>query len=259
MRKTKGSPLFLSGEIELTQERDLNPMIFYEGEGGQMQNVNRTTLGSLASRLDGHFGRCAALAAAGVGGGMITATQTADAAIVWSGPVSINIPSTTAGIYLNVVTGVSGTAAGTPGWDVNPWGSGSLNHFSPTPNPGGGPMVGNGAANYNNLAPNTPIGAGSTFTATGTTTINAATPHNLNSSDNLHGFRFINETQGNCISFGWLRISLGATAQAQPRAIVEYAYDNTCGAEIGAGVTPEPGSLALLAMGAAGVLIRRRK
>jgi hypothetical protein len=77
----------------------------------------------------------------------------------------------------------------------------------------------------------------------------------LNSANNLIGFRFQNETMGNQIQYGWMRISLSATTGAQPRAIVEYAYENT-GAGIPAGAVPEPstvGLLGLVAMGALGV------
>src|SRR5690349_5352518 len=79
---------------------------------------------SLGLRLDRHFTAMSALAAAAAVGGAI---RTTEAGIVYSGPVNINIPSTTAGVYLNVVTGVFNVApASAPGWDLNPWSSSSL-------------------------------------------------------------------------------------------------------------------------------------
>ncbi|HJX25616.1 MAG TPA: hypothetical protein VJ252_05630, partial [Chthoniobacterales bacterium] len=73
-----------------------------------MSPTNRNTLGLRGNtRLAGY----AALAGAALAA---PAIPSADANIIWSGPVSINIPSTTSGIYLNVVTGVAGSSS-TPG------------------------------------------------------------------------------------------------------------------------------------------------
>jgi hypothetical protein len=79
------------------------------------------------------------------------------------------------------------------------------------------------------------------------------TQWNLNSSINLVGFRLVDASLGAGNFYGWMRISLGATAGGQPRAIVEYAYENS-GAGIGAGVVPEPTTVALLGVMAAGAL-----
>ena len=78
-------------------------------------------------------------------------------------------------------------------------------------------------------------------------------------SNNLVGFRFQNEANGNATHYGWMRISLSSTLQGQPRAIVEYAYESEAGVSIPAGAIPTPGSAALLALGAAGLAGRRRR
>jgi hypothetical protein len=83
-----------------------------------------------------------------------------------------------------------------------------------------------------------------------------ATAMNLNSSENLIGFRFVNATTGGT-HYGWMRIQFTGTSFSQPRAIVEYAYESVAGASIEAGVIPAPGVLALLA--AAGFMVRRRR
>lgn len=69
------------------------------------------------------------------------------------------------------------------------------------------------------------------------------------------GFRF---NIGANTHFGWLRLSVG------PGSIdfVSAAWENTPNTAIAAGAVPEPGTLALLSIGAAGVLgtvIRRRR
>jgi hypothetical protein len=55
------------------------------------------------------------------------------------------------------------------------------------------------------------------------------------------------------VAFGWLQIHLGATQIDTSRKIIGYAYENT-GAAIPAGVVPEPTTMALLGVMAAGAL-----
>jgi len=188
-----------------------------------------------------------------------------DAAIIYSGPVNINIPSDTTGIYLNLVTGLfNPNPALVPGWDLNPWGSMSLNFFTPTPNPGGGEMIGSGS-NYFNCNCETVIGPNGPFANAGSTTVSPSTPLNFNSDRNFAGFRFINEVTGQ-IDYGFAQISLGGSAGAQPRAIVGYWYENT-GASLAIGnifpiCVPEPAPssfLAVMAIGSIGLRLWRRR
>src|SRR5690242_3665319 len=89
---------------------------FFLGETDS--GVYASCMANLAPRLDGHFARCAAIAAT-IG----CETVQAMAAIHHSGIVNINIPSNVQGVYLNVVTGVFGSnPAAVPGWTINPWG-----------------------------------------------------------------------------------------------------------------------------------------
>ena len=193
--------------------------------------------------------RLAAYAAAGVALAAPTFAPSAKADIIYSGPLTLNVPSTTAGIYLNVVTGVSAVApGGSPGWDLNPWGSGSLFLY--------GPSAGNGALDNfaggssptlaDNLPVGTSVGAASTFGSVSVETT-GATAFNLSSSANYAGFSFLNETTG-VTDYGWVRFSISTTFTAQPRSIVGYAYDNT-GAAIAVGAIPEPTTTAALGLG----------
>lgn len=208
----------------------------------------------ILSKLNRYVG---ALAVAGA------AATSANAAVVLSGTVNLNIPSTTNGLYLNVVTGVNnlpGSTAGStvPGWDVNPWSSSGLGLFNPAA-PTGGSYVGttaNGTVALN-LASGTSIGASSIFGSNSSATTAAASGFNLNSSNNLVGFRFQNEANGNQIHYGWMRIALGATLGGQTRTLVEYAYEDQAGVPILAGL-PTPGAASLLGLGALAGLRRRR-
>lgn len=190
----------------------------------------------------------------------------AQAGIVYSGAISLNVPTTGAGIYLNVVTGVSSASpTSAPGWDINPYGSSSLSFFSPAAPAGGVYVVnapgGTSATAPDNLAPGTLISGASGFGAgIGETT--GPTAFTLNSTANYLGFRFQNEATG-AVDYGWAQLSLSTTTSSQPRSIIGYAYENT-GAAIGAGVVPEPTTtatlgLGVLTLGAAGVRQWRRR
>ncbi|HRQ63988.1 MAG TPA: hypothetical protein PKZ76_03855 [Xanthomonadaceae bacterium] len=162
------------------------------------------------------------------------------AAIVHSGPVDIPIPDNLDGIYMNVVTGATGTSAGAvAGWDINPYSAtGPGTHFNlwgattTTWLSTGGVIAG-----PYNLAPGTEIGppVENYFRPGGGT--NLAAQMNLSSDENLLGFRFTNENTGQ-IHYGWVRVAFGATIGV--RSIVEYAYEDEIGQPIAAGDTGEP-------------------
>ncbi|MEJ0088527.1 MAG: PEP-CTERM sorting domain-containing protein [Limisphaerales bacterium] len=193
----------------------------------------------------------------------LAAPVAAKADIVYSGVLNLTVPSTTAGIYLNLVNGVFATTpSGAPGWDINPWGSGSFFLYGTTGNGFINNFAGGSSAT---LVDNLPLGttidgaSGYTFGNNATETT-GSTAFLLNSSSNVAGFRFINEAAGNQVQYGWVRFSLAGTAVAQPRLLVEYAYDNT-GASILAGQTtavPEPSTYAFLGLMATGAFAVRR-
>ncbi|MBX3364535.1 MAG: PEP-CTERM sorting domain-containing protein [Phycisphaeraceae bacterium] len=207
-------------------------------------------MSKLGQRLDAHFVACAAAA-----GASVAAVGVAEAQIIHSGPVNIVIPDNLDGIYMNIVTGATGSTGGSvSGWDINPYSAtGPGTHFNLW-----GPTTTTWAelGGLFNLPFGTMIDPLSTFSRPGGGT-NLAGQMNLNSDSNLLGFRFTHEGNGNQIHFGWIRMEFGAGVGT--RAIVEYAYESTAGRGIGAGVVPTPGTVALLALGAAGLGGRRRK
>ncbi len=221
-----------------------------------MSPLNKLTVGP---RLEPRLAAYATLA-----GVALAAPAMTEAAIVYSGPVIINVPSSTSGIYLNVVTGLFGTTPGSvPGWDLNPWGSGSFfvwGNNAASPNDGivDNFSTGSSSTLVDNLPVGTLVNSLLNFGRTDSIETTGATAFNLNSSINYIGFRFLNESTG-IYDFGWLQFSLAGAFNGQPRTILGWAYDNT-GASINVGTTgasgvPESGStISLLAMVAAGAL-----
>ncbi|MEZ6235223.1 MAG: hypothetical protein R3B68_13625 [Phycisphaerales bacterium] len=197
-------------------------------------------MSNLSNRLQKHFVVCAAAAAA--------VATTASAGVVYSGPVSIVIPDNIDGLYMDMVTGATGTAS-FAGYDINPYtaSAGNFNLWGPDATT----WLDNGG-NYN-LPFNTPIGAGGTFGRPGgTATVTAQV--NLNSDNNYFGVELINEGLAGITNYGWIQVRFGATPGE--RSIIGYAYEDS-GAAIGAGVVPAPASMALLALG--GLVGRRRR
>jgi hypothetical protein len=186
----------------------------------------------------------------------------ASAAVVYSGVLNLAVPGTFDGTYLNVVSGLAtATTTGNTDYDFNPYiptpgTSTSWSFFNPDGTSGGtvattttGPAV--------VLAAGAPIGPSSIFK----TGVAAGTSFNSSTAAYV-GFKFLIESDAS-IHYGWARVSLptpvtGSTTQAGG-TIVDYAYESVANTAIlaGAGVAPEPTTLAALALG--GVFLRRRR
>ena len=172
--------------------------------------------------------------------------STAHAAFVYSGVVSIDIPMSADGLYLDLNTGAFGTSRDAiAGWDLNIYGVGTMMIAGQGDI---GFMAADGSSKdlTDNLQFRTEIGSGSSF-ASGPMGIetSGSSAFNFNSSQNLFGFRFSNGATAG-YSYGWMRVQLAGTDFGQPRAIFEYLWEGTPGTWTNAGVIPAPGAMALL-------------
>ena len=119
--------------------------------------------------------------------------QSDKADIVWSGLVNITVPNNTDGVYLNFVTGQTGTSgAAVPGWDYNAYNSGTgLNFFWPTGTAGGLSLDG---TTYATLPINANIGPSATFIAPPGSPVSAMTLWRAGANAYL-GVRFTNDEE----------------------------------------------------------------
>lgn len=145
----------------------------------------------------------------------------------------LTIPNNSNGVYINFVTGATGTSgAGVAGFDFNPWGNGGNLAFymGADVDPNNGALV----PVYTSVSAGSPIGAAQTFSGASSTTANMAawTAGLVNA---YMGVSFTNEGTG-VINYGWLRMTTTA-ATGFPATINAFCYDNT-GATINAGTTP---------------------
>ncbi|MGA1708849.1 MAG: hypothetical protein ACO4CI_09190 [Phycisphaerales bacterium] len=189
---------------------------------------------------------------------------------MYFGNQNLTINSDFNGLYLNVVTGAYNTTGGgggtvTGGWHINGYGNGFLNWFQ-SPGSGLGYLQGEATASgggspvssFANLAVGTLIDGSpsNTFASGDGGSSNDLTLNGVS----IVGFRF---NISGLTHYGWFRVSLSGSLGAQPRKIVDWAYEDAAGVGILAGATPSavPGgglaSLVLTGFGSAA--FRRRR
>jgi hypothetical protein len=183
---------------------------------------NSLTSGGLRSRLAGHFNACAGAALVAV-----AASSAGAEVITWN--IGQSIPLNFDGLYIKIDSQqfISTAGSGLSGWDINPYGSTSLNWFASgtAPNPVTTYVRTQTTGGPSNLAPGTVVGPTSTFANSTTAVVTGTTTANgwqLNSV-NYVGFRFHNNTL-NQINYGYAAVQVGSSATT--RSILSIAYEN---------------------------------
>jgi MYXO-CTERM domain-containing protein len=200
------------------------------------------------SRLETHLAASVAVAA------VASAAQ----AVVVTWNINQAIPANFDGLYVKIDTQqvISTAGSGLSGWDVNMYGSTTLNFFASgtAPNPLTTYVRTQGSGGPSSLAGGTVISAASTFANSTTAVISSggvgANGWQLNAI-NYFGFRFHNNTT-NAINYGYGAIQVGATAAARTLLFIEYG-------NAGESVTVVPAPAALALLGAAGLVGARRR
>jgi hypothetical protein len=225
---------------------------------------------SLSEALDRHFVAYAAVATVAA---TIGHAETAEAAIIYSGPENVSLANGSPGLYINLATNVvSGSPGSAPGWDINPYINGNSGaYFGMYLPPSSTQLVKSsspsaGGADVAMLSAGATIGPSSTLIGQPAQfgfMNNATVGDWVGTGTGYMGVQFTEAgvNAGNPV-YGWVQISKSTAGEpsGDPTGItfIDWAYDNT-GAAITAGNTgvPEPSSLALLATGAIGLLVRR--
>ena len=150
------------------------------------------------------------------------ASSVATAAVIDSGPVNIVLPNTFAGVYINILTGATGSAS-FAGWDLNPYLTGTgMGIFWDTTNTTstGGVVAAATTTPFLVLAPGATISVASTFSRT----IQAASSFRV-TQDAFLGFRFFNEGTS-AVNYGYAELTTTGP-DGFPMTIVHYVYENT--------------------------------
>ncbi len=167
---------------------------------------------------------------------MLASAATAHANVICSSMTPLDVPATSEGLYLNLITGAWGVReSDVPGFDIDIYAAVSTNptgqlkfYWGPASNSGGG-VVSSGVR-YAVLGSNVTVGADSAFTREGFT---GDTSVWMAGTTGYLGMRFRDETSASIV-YGWLGLTTTAPL-GFPATIEAWCYEDS-GASI---MTPD--------------------
>lgn len=168
---------------------------------------------------------------------LLACSASATATVICSGQRDLDVPQNGEGLYINLVTGVSGTTEGqVPGFDFDPYAQQTSTppnqlrfYWGPASNGGAG--VATSGDQYAVLAAGALVGPDSLFTragAGGDTSL-----WQIGISAGFLGARFQNESLG-LLNYGWIRIDTSAPI-GFPMTVRDWCYEDD-----GSAITVEP-------------------
>ena len=177
---------------------------------------------------------------------LLASSASANAAVICSSMTHLDVPATSEGVYLNLITGTWGVReSDVPGFDIDIYAAVNTNptgqlkfYWGPASNGGAG-VVSSGVS-YAVLGSNVTIGADSAFTREGFT---GDTSVWMAGTSGYLGMRFRDESSASIV-YGWLGLTTTA-ALGFPATIEGWCYEDS-GASI---VTPDPRPDAIFADG----------
>jgi hypothetical protein len=198
------------------------------------------------------------------------AAPAAHAVVVYSGPLNVQIPNDTIGLYFNLVTGTGYTGPNTFPGTTGPGSNYDFNLYQ-----FGNAWTAFSPGTSGQSAPTVPLTSRGYVAATSTggvlalalgTTIDGSSTFNTGSPDAstlatgapvYFGLRFRNEgdtttAADDTVHYGWVQVSLPVGA-GSPGTLLGYAFESTPLTAVQAGVVPEPATWALMGLGALGV------
>ena len=179
---------------------------------------------------------------------LITLPSMAQAAVIVSN-VSISVPNNIDGVYINLVTGTTGTSgSAVPGWDINVYNNNGGLTFYGSASPAGFLATGTPGTSAEARA----LAEGTVIDSTGQYNQFQTRGTAFQAGGNfVAGFRFLNEVTG-VLNYGYARLTTTAAVGDNagfPATITQLVYENTGGAITVAAVeaaVPEPATWAMM-------------
>jgi hypothetical protein len=163
-----------------------------------------------------------------IGWSLLLACTGAAATVMCVSSANLNVPATSEGLYVNLVTGVSGqTEASVPGFDIDIYAAVSTNpsgqmRFYWGPAATGGAGVVSSGDSYLVLGAGAVIGPASTFSRAAFTGDTSAWQ---GGTTGYLGTRFLNES-GASTTYGWIQLSTNAPL-GFPATILSWCYEDS--------------------------------